>query len=136
MKFFVLNPEHAGHDTFEEAERYASRVAKGSPGITIIIAKAHAEVLVEHHVTLLDDQVEVLSTQDLKELAENATVGPMIEVDTEKEVLEKVGKALDSIDASKSPRVLLEAKLLEAKSSEHHPHVTAEFLKRENGEIK
>ena len=111
------------HDTFEDAERHAFRLAKMNHGITIIIAKAHAEVVVEHHVTILDDQVEVLSTQDLKELAENATVGPMIEVDAEEELLEKVEKVFDEHGRS-------------AKSSEHHPHITAEFLKRENGEIK
>ena len=110
------------HDTFEDAEHHAFRLAKMNHGITITIAKAHAEVLVRHTVTMTDP-VEALSNQDLKELAENATVGPMIEVDSEKEVLEKVEKVFDEHGRS-------------AKSSEHHPHITAEFLKRENGEIK
>ena len=123
MKYYVMQDPSKEHDTFEDAERHAFRLAKMNHGITITIAKAHAEVVVEYHVTLLDEPVGGISNQDLKELAENATVGQTIKVDAEEELLENVEKVFDEHGRS-------------AKSSEHHPHITAEFLKRENGEIK
>ena len=66
MRFFIIGGPKEGHSAFKEAEQHALRLAKDSPGVTITIAKAYAEVLVRHTVTLADP-VEAESSGEMIE---------------------------------------------------------------------